>query len=182
MRLYVTRRDSSGRMTRRRYPSSLVLSYVHCAKISQVPKADTSTKTSLARYWWGGTIKNVMTSNDAIVFAHGTTSHPSQLLHMSTHPQQQSQMHTKRTNIRPSLTTHPKHSQPSLIIKFQQLTLMNSSNPQLSLHRRNKRRSLKQRPCQILNGPRQRSVGGKRVVQAEDTDVFFSGGLLRFYE
>jgi hypothetical protein len=91
-------------------------------------------------------------------------------------------MHTQSTNVRPRLTTHPKHGKSSLIIEFQQLTLMNSANPQLSFNGADKRRPLKQRPREILYRPRQRVVVIELVVQTEDADVLFPGGLLRFDE
>lgn len=101
------------------------------------------------------TIKNVMTGDHAIILTKRPTPYPPQFLHVSTDTQQKAQMHAQSTNVRPSLTTDPKHSQFTLIIEFEEFTFVNSANSQLPFHCADEGRTLEEGSREIFDGARE---------------------------
>lgn len=85
-----------------------------------------------------------MHSNDIIILIQRSTSDPSQFLHMPTDTQQQPEMNTQSSNVRPCFARDPEDGQMALIVKFNELAFVNCSDTKLSLDSRDQRRSLEQ--------------------------------------
>lgn len=111
------------------------------------------------------TIKNVMAGDYTVVLTQGPTPYPSQFLHVSTHAKQKSQMHTQRTNVRPSLTTNPEDSQFSIVIEFEKFTLVNCADSQLAFYGADKRGTLEECASEIFDGAREGVLVGEGFVE-----------------
>nr|PNR30199.1 hypothetical protein PHYPA_026515 [Physcomitrium patens] len=127
-------------------------------------------------------VQHVVHRHQVVFLAQNPRPNPTQLLHVTSHSQQQPQVHAQRSNVRPRLARHPEHHQVPLRIILQQLALVDCPNAQLPLHRRDQRRSLKQRARQRLNCLRHLRHRLHRRVQPRHAHVLLSGALLRLHQ
>jgi hypothetical protein len=89
-------------------------------------------------------------------------------------------MNTKCTNIGSCLTADPENTEMSIIIELVKLTLVDSSNTELSLHGGDERGSLEKSTSQRLQSACQLGLSTwKLVVQSDDTNILLSCTLLR---
>lgn len=86
------------------------------------------------------------------IFRSGTGTNTTKFLHMTTNTEQKTQVHTKGTHISTSFTRSPENGKMTIIIEFKQLGFMNSTNTQLTLDSRNKRRTLEKSTSKSFNG------------------------------
>lgn len=121
-----------------------------------------------------------MHGDDIVILSSDTTPHTSQFLHMSTNTQQQTQMDTQRPDVCSSLTRNPEYTQIPLVVVFNQFTLVNRPDSQLSLDGRDQRGSLEQGTSQGFKSSRKGLFVGEGIVESDDADVFFSSTLLGF--
>ena len=79
-----------------------------------------------------------------IVFTQSATANTTQFLHVATNTKQKTEMHTQRTDVCASFTTDPENSEMAVIVKFEQLRLIDCTDAKLALDGRNQGRALKQ--------------------------------------
>lgn len=124
-----------------------------------------------------------MQRDHPLALIHSSAPDTAQLLHVGTNTEQQSQMHTQSSDVCTSLTAHPEHAQLPFIIELVELALMDRSDTQLTLDGGNQGRSLEQGSSKGLKGARKlRLTAWNLVMKSDNTDVFFSGTLLRLDE
>lgn len=120
-----------------------------------------------------------MKSNHALGLVHSTTANTTQLLHVSTDTKEKTQVHAKSTDIGTSLTADPEDTEVALIVKLDELALVDSSDTELTLDGRDQRRTLEQSTSEGLESASELSLTARQlVVEANDADVFLSGTLL----
>ena len=101
-----------------------------------------------------------MHGHHVIVLAQRTTAHTTQLLHVTTNTEQETEVHAKRTDICAGLTRHPEDGEVALLIELEELGLVDGTNTELTLDGRDERGSLEERTGEGLN--RAREGGGVR--------------------
>jgi len=111
-----------------------------------------------------------------------TRSGPSKLLHNSSSAEQQTQMNTQRSHIEAGLDAYPENGHLFLLIELDKLTIIDSTNTQISLDSGNDRRSLKDCAREGLESLLHTSHVVDGRVEAHDADVLFAGALLRLGE
>lgn len=120
-----------------------------------------------------------MKSNKTLVLVHGTTANTSKFLHVSTNTQKKTQVNTEGSDIGTSLAAHPENTQVSVIVKLDELALVDGSDTELSLDGGDQRRALEESTGQGLEGAGELGLAtGQLVVEADDSNVFLSGTLL----
>lgn len=124
-----------------------------------------------------------MQGDHVLGLVHGSTPHSSQLLHVGTDTEQQSEMDTECSDVGSGLAAHPKNAKLPLVVKLVQLALVDGSDTQLSLDGRDEWRALEEGTGEGLESTRKLSLASRElVVQPDDADVLFSGTLLRLDE
>lgn len=99
---------------------------------------------------------------------------------MGTNTQQKTQVHTQSSNVGTSLAAHPEDTQVAVIVKLNQLALVDGSDTELTLDGRNQRRALEQGASKGLEGTSELSLATRQlVVKADDGNILLSGSLLR---
>lgn len=120
-----------------------------------------------------------MKSNKTLVLVHGTTANTSKFLHVSTNTQKKTQVNAESSDIGTSLAAHPENTQVSVIVKLDELALVDGSDTELSLDGGDQRRALEESTGQGLEGAGELGLAtGQLVVEADDSNVFLSGTLL----
>jgi hypothetical protein len=120
-----------------------------------------------------------MKGDEVLLLIHGTRSHTSQLLHVSTDTQQETKVDTECTDVGTSLARNPEDTELSLIVELVEVALVDGSDTELSLDGRNKRRTLEESTSEGLEGTGELLLAtGELVVKSDDTDVLLTGALL----
>lgn len=128
-------------------------------------------------------IQNIVQSNQLLGLVHGTGAHTTQLLHVGTDTEQQTQVHTQGTDISTSLAADPENTEVAVVVELDELALVDGSDTELTLDGRDQGRALEQSTSQGLEGAGELSLAtGQLVVEADDSNVFLSGTLLRLNE
>lgn len=121
-----------------------------------------------------------MEGDEVLLLVHGTGSHTSQLLHVSTDTQQETKVDTECTDVGTSLARNPEDTELSLVVELVKLALVDGSDTELSLDGRNKRRTLEQSTSEGLESAGELSLAtGELVVKSDNTDILLTGTLLR---
>lgn len=124
-------------------------------------------------------IQNIVQGNEVLGLVHSTTAHTSELLHVGTNTKQQTQVHTQGSDIGTSLAAHPEDTQVAVIVKLNQLALVDGSDTQLSLDGGNQRRALEQGTGEGLEGAGELGLAARQLVmETDDGNVLLSGSLL----
>lgn len=98
---------------------------------------------------------------------------------MGADTEQQTQVHTQGSDIGTSLAAHPEHTQVAVIVKLNQLALVDGSDTQLSLDGGNQRRALEKGTGEGLEGAGELGLAARQlVVETNDGNVLLSGSLL----
>ena len=95
-------------------------------------------------------VQHVVHRAQIVVLGELSTSHSSQLLHVSPHSAEQSDVLAHGSDVGARLAGDPEHSQVLALIEFVQFGLVNSPDSQLLLHRRNRRRLLEHCSGQLV--------------------------------
>ena len=127
-------------------------------------------------------IQNVVQSHDVVVLAHRTGPHTSQLLHVSSNAQKQTQVHAERTDVGSSLAADPEDTEVALVIELEQLDLVDGTDTELTLEGRDQRGTLEERTREGLKCAIDLLLALHLVVEANDAYVLLSGTLLRLDE
>lgn len=126
-------------------------------------------------------VKDIVHSDKALLFGHGTAPHAPKLLHVCAHTHQIAKMLTESTNVSASFTAHPEHGELSLAIKFDELAVVDGTDTKLTLNCRDERRTLEDGSgAELKSACELRLPAGDIFVEANDGDVFFSCSLLGF--
>jgi hypothetical protein len=124
-------------------------------------------------------IQNIVEGNEVLGLVHGTRAHTSELLHVGTDTKQQTQVHAQGSDIGTSLAAHPEDTQVAVIVKLNQLALVDGSNTKLSLDGGNQRWALEQGTGEGLEGAGELGLAARQlVVETNDGNVLLSGSLL----
>lgn len=124
-------------------------------------------------------VQNIVQGNEMLGLVHSTTAHTSELLHVGTNTKQQTQVHTQGSDIGTGLAAHPEHTQVAVIVKLNQLALVDGSDTQLSLDGGNQRRALEQGTGEGLEGAGELGLAARQLVmETNDGNVLLSGSLL----
>lgn len=119
-------------------------------------------------------VHHVMHSDHVIIFGHGTTPYPPQLLHVPAHAQNQPQMHAQGSDIRASLAGDPEHGEVALFIKFEQLGFVDGPNAKLTFYGGDEGRALEEGAGEGLERTGQGRRIGEGSMETEYTYVFLS--------
>lgn len=119
-----------------------------------------------------------MHGNDVIVLAQCTTAHAAQLLHVTTHTQQQAHVDAERPDICASLAANPEHGEMTVVVEFKELALVNGTDTELTLDGRDERRALEEGTSESLEDAGQLLRVREGVVKAKNSDVLLSCALL----
>lgn len=128
-------------------------------------------------------IQNIVQSNQLLGLVHGTGAHTTQLLHVGTDTEQQTQVHAQGTDISTSLAADPENTEVAVVVELDELALVDGSDAELALDGRDQGRTLEQSTSQGLEGAGELGLAtGQLVVEADDSNIFLSGTLLRLDE
>jgi hypothetical protein len=128
-------------------------------------------------------IQNVMQSNQSLGLVHSTTAHATKLLHVSANTEKKTQVHTQGTDVGTGLAANPENTQMTIVIELDELALVDRTDTQLTLDSGNQRRTLEQSTGEGLQGLSKGSLAAwDLVVETDDSNVFFTGSLLRLDE
>ena len=89
---------------------------------------------------------------NAYIFRSSTGTDTTKFLHVATDTEQKTQMYTKGTHISTSFTRSPEDGKVTIVVEFEQLGLVNSTNTQLTLNSGNKRGTLEKSTSKSFNG------------------------------
>lgn len=70
---------------------------------------------------------------------------------MTANAEQHAEMHAQRSNVCARFARHPEHAEVSIVVKLEQLALVDRTNTQATFHTGNHRWSLKQRTSKRFN-------------------------------
>lgn len=122
-----------------------------------------------------------MHRHDVVILAGDTTSDSSQLLHVCSDSQQQTQVDTERSNVCSGFAADPEDTEVPVVVVLDHLALVDRSHSQLPLDGRDEGWSLEQSSGEGLQSSGKRLLAfGQFIVESDDTDVLLSGALLRF--
>lgn len=125
-------------------------------------------------------IKDIVKGDEVLLLVHGTRSHTSQLLHVSTDTQQKTKVNTECTDVGTSFARNPEDTELSLVVELVKLALVDGSDTELSLDGGNKRRTLEESTSEGLKGAGELCLAtGELVVKSDNTDILLAGTLLR---
>lgn len=120
-----------------------------------------------------------MQRDQVLVLVHSTRSHSSQLLHVRTDTEQQTQVHTERTNVSASLAADPEDTEVAVVVELDELGLVDGSDTQLALDGGDQGRALEERAGEQLKGAGELGLAARDlVVESYDSNVLLSGSLL----
>lgn len=89
-------------------------------------------------------------------------------------------MNAERPDISSRFTANPEDSQVTIIVEFVKLALVDGTDTELSLDRRNQWRPLEESSSQGLESPRElRLSSGEFIVKTDDANILLSSALLR---
>lgn len=98
---------------------------------------------------------------------------------MTTHTQKKTQVHTQSSNVGTRLAAHPENTQMSVIVKLDELALVDGSDTELSLNGRDQRRALEESTSEGLEGTSELGLATRQLVmETDDSHVFLSSTLL----
>lgn len=125
-------------------------------------------------------VKNIMQSDHVVLLIHSPAANTAEFLHVRTDSKEQTQVHAEGTNVGTRLAANPEHTEMSVVIKLQQLTLVDCSDTQLALDGGDERRTLEERAGQSLQRASELGLSARDLVmQADDAHVLLSSTLLR---
>lgn len=120
-----------------------------------------------------------MHGDEALLLAHGTASHPAQLLHVPTDAQQDAQVDAQGTDVGAGLAADPEHAQVALLVVLVQLGLVDGADAELALDGGDDGGPLEEGAAQGLEGAGDGLLAaGDGGVEAHDGDVLLAGALL----
>jgi hypothetical protein len=127
-------------------------------------------------------IEQVVHRDDVVVLAECAGAHAAQLLHVSADAEQEAEVHAERADVRAGLARDPEDGEVALIVKLEQLGLVDGADAQLALDGTDERRALEEGAGERLEGARQRLDVGQRIVQTQHGHVLLARALLRLDE
>lgn len=124
-------------------------------------------------------VQDIVQSDKALLFVHGTTSDTSQLLHVSSNTQKETQVNAESSDVGSGFAGNPEDTELSLVVKLVKLALVDGSDTELTLDGTDKRWALEQSTSQSLEGAGKLLLAsGKLVVESDDADILLTSTLL----
>lgn len=124
-------------------------------------------------------IKNIVQCDHILDLVHGTRSHSSQFLHVRSYTKQESHVHAERPDICAGLAADPEDTEVAVIVKLNELGLVDGSDTELSLDGGNQRRSLEQGAGEQLEDSCKLCLAARDlIVKSHYRHVLLSGTLL----
>lgn len=121
-----------------------------------------------------------MKGDEALVLVHGTTAHSAKLLHVAADTEEETKVDAEGSDVGTSLAADPEDTEVTVIVKLDELALVDGSDTELALDGRDQRGTLEERTGEGLEGTGELGLAaGQLVVQADDGDVLLSSTLLR---
>ena len=114
-------------------------------------------------------------------FRKTTRSDTTQLLHVSTGTNQQTQVHAQGTDISTSLAIEPDDTEVALIVELQHLALVDGSHTESLLHSRDQRRTLEEGTRESLHSLAELLLTGVGM-KTDHGNVLLTSALLGFYQ
>lgn len=100
---------------------------------------------------------------------------------MRTNPKKQTKMDAQCPNVCAGFTADPENTEMTVVVKLDQLALIDGADAQLSLDGRDDRRSLEECASKVLNRSRHLRLAARQlVVEPNDGNIFLSSALLGF--
>lgn len=128
-------------------------------------------------------IEHVVQGDQLLGLVHGAAAHATQLLHVGADAEQETEMHAEGTDVGAGLAADPEDTEVALVVKLDELALVDGPDSELALDGRDQRRALEQGARERLERARELGLAaGQLVVEADDADVFLPGALLRLDE
>jgi len=97
---------------------------------------------------------------------------------MPSSPDQEPEVNTQGPDISPCFTTDPENTKIPFLIIFDQFTLINGPDTELTLHCGDQGWTLKEGPCESFNGPIELFGIINCGMEAYHSDIFFTSRLL----
>jgi hypothetical protein len=98
---------------------------------------------------------------------------------VATDTKEETKVDAKSTDISTSLAADPEDTEVAVIVKLNQLALVDRSDTELTLDGRNKRGALEQSTGESLESAGKLSLAaGQLVMETDDGNIFLSGSLL----
>lgn len=124
-------------------------------------------------------VENVVKGYETLALVHGTTPYTSQLLHVSTNTEDETQVDTESTDVSSGLAGNPEDTKLPLVVELVKVALVNGTDTKLPLDGRDKWRALEKSTSQGLEGACELLLTTwEFVVQSDDADILLSGTLL----
>ena len=124
-------------------------------------------------------VKDVVQSDKPLCLVHSSTPHTAKLLHVGADAEKETQVHAEGTDVGAGFAADPEDTQVAVIIKLDELALVDGTDTKLALDGRNQGRALEQSTSERLESLGEGSLATRDlVVQADDADVLLSGTLL----
>lgn len=115
-----------------------------------------------------------MHRDDVVVLAHRSRPDTTELLHVSTDTQEESQVHAERTDVRSRLARDPEDTEVAVVVELDQLAVVDRTDTELTLDGRNEGRSLEEGSGESFDRSREGLLGLDRCVKTKDADVLLT--------
>jgi len=125
-------------------------------------------------------IEDVVHGDETVlrVFGENTGTDTTQLLHVCADTEDETQMHTERTDVGTGLARAGEGREGLLLIVVKQSVLVDRTDTQLTLDGRNDGRALEQSTLQVLEGRDDLGLASGLVVETNHSHVLLTSGLL----
>lgn len=119
-------------------------------------------------------VEDIVHGDHVVVLAQRTAAHATELLHVASDAEQETEVDAERPDVGARLARHPEHSEVALLVEFQELGLVDRTHTELTLDGRDERGALEEGTSQGLD----RAGKGGRVwqsrVQTKNGNVLLS--------
>lgn len=124
-------------------------------------------------------IEDVVEGNELLALVHGTTANTAELLHVAADTEEKTQVDAEGTDVGTSLAADPEDTEVAVIVKLNQLALVDRSDTELTLDGGDERGTLEQGTGEGLESAGELGLAARQlVVEADDGNIFLSGALL----
>lgn len=124
-------------------------------------------------------VQDVVEGDKLLSLVHGTTADTAQLLHVAADTQQQTQVDAEGTDVGTSLAADPEDTEVAVVVKLDELALVDGSDTELALDGGDQGRALEQGTGESLERAGELGLAaGQLVVQANDGHILLTSSLL----
>lgn len=124
-------------------------------------------------------IENVVEGDELLALVHGTGADTAEFLHVTADTEEETKVDAEGTDVGTSLAADPEDAEVAVIVKLDELALVDASDTELALDGRDQGWALEESTSQGLEGASELGLTTRDlVVKADDGDVLLSGSLL----